>query len=62
MLLRNILEVPPSRPKQRPIAIVTDAGWDAMDEARIARDHKMAGQDASRRPVSLVRLFEILAV
>jgi hypothetical protein len=58
IFLRNTLFLPSSRPKQGRIAIVTDAGWDAMDAARVARGHDMAGQDASLRACELRRVAQ----
>ena len=35
---------PPSRPPEGRIAIVTDAGWDAVDAGSVGRDTWIAGQ------------------
>ncbi len=45
-------------PHEGRIAIVTDAGWDAMDAARVARGLASAGQDASIRACELSKVAQ----
>ena len=50
---KSHLELSPSRPTEGRIAIVTDAGWDAVDAAALAREGS-AGQvdEACERSLS----------
>jgi len=53
MYPKSHLELSPSRPTEGRIAIVTDAGWDAVDAAALAREGS-AGQvdEACERSLS----------
>jgi hypothetical protein len=60
MFVRNTLSIQPSRPNEGHIAILTDAGRDAMDASRAAQGQAPAGQGVSICACEL--FFKVFAV